>query len=431
MNILVLGAQWGDEGKGKIVDLLSERFDVVCRYQGGHNAGHTVVVNNQRIVLHLIPSGIIHENTICIIGNGVVVNPDSFLKEVEDIKKFKVNPDGRLFISKDCHLIFPYHELLDRLNEESLGKKKIGTTCKGIGPCYEDKIGRKSIKISMLYYPDLFREILFERIEEKNFILKHKFNHPELNKNEIYETYLKYGEKIKSYVIDTVKFINDEIEKGKKILFEGAQGVLLDLDHGTYPFVSASNPNPGGILTGMGISPSKIDCIIGVSKAYTTRVGAGPFPTELHGKIGHILRDIGNEYGATTGRPRRCGWLDGFSLNYACRITGINYLAITKLDVLDDFKEIKICTGYKHKGKKLEFFPTEWWILNEVEPEYMVFEGWMEKTKGIKSHQKLPKRASVYLEAIEKITETKISIVSTGSDRYETIILNESFPLTF
>lgn len=374
---VVLGAQWGDEGKGKIVDLMSEDADIVVRYQGGANAGHTVSFDGKTYVLHLLPSGIFHENVVCVIGNGVVLDPLALIEEINIIKNAGVNINGRLLISHNAHLIMPYHKLLDKLYEQ--GEEKIGTTGKGIGPAYVDKYARVGIKVIDLLNKDTLCKKIKKNIESKNEILEKIYHTEKLDVEKILNDYLDFAEKISEYIADTAVYLNEAIKKGKKILLEGAQGALLDVDHGTYPYVTSSNPTAGGASTGSGIPPTKINGVIGVIKAYTTRVGEGPFPTELKNEIGNYLRERGGEYGATTGRPRRCGWLDVVSLKYSIMINGIEKLALTKLDVLDELDEIKICTAYKIDGKITEKFPTDPDTLSKVEPVYETFKGWKEK----------------------------------------------------
>ena len=420
-NLLIVGTQWGDEGKGKIVDLLTSAFDIIARYQGGHNAGHTVFLKGKKIVLHTIPSGILHPGKLCIIGNGVVIDPKAFFHEIEELKKFGVNIDNNLFISKGAHLILPYHVLIEKTLEESKGDKKIGTTCRGIGPAYEDKAARTGIRVGDLLNLDILKEKIFRNVEEKNKILS-LYNKSPLNPKEIFEEYKIYSQKMEKYIKDTTWILNKKIEEGKTVLFEGAQGTLLDIDHGTYPYVTSSNPTSGGVCCGLGISPDKVNGILGVTKAYTTRVGMGPFPTEIFDQTGEILRRNGNEFGATTGRPRRCGWFDAVAVKYALKINGIKSIALTKIDVLDDLDEIKICVNYKYKGEILKTFPTEDWILNEVEPIYKKFKGWKEKTKGITDFNSLPLLTKTYINAIEELIEAEINIISTGVERKDTII---------
>ncbi len=424
-NYAVIGLQWGDEGKGKIVDLLSEKIKITVRYQGGHNAGHTVIIGDKKIVLHLIPSGIIHGDTKCIIGNGVVVDPYAFIKEIKDLHSFGIKTKGRLFLSKDAHMILPFHSEFDSIVEEEIrGNQKIGTTKRGIGPSYEDKAGRRGIKLSSLYNPEYLKEEIDYLVKIKNIFLR-GLKKPELNSDKIYNDIMEIREELLEYITDTFLLIQKAKEDGDRILFEGAQGALLDIDYGTYPYVSSSHPTVGGIYTGTGIgSDTEID-VIGIVKAYATRVGKGPFPTEAKGKEGEILRERGKEYGATTGRPRRCGWLDLFSLKYSVKLNGAKSIVLTKIDILDTFDKIKVCTGYKYKGKILDNFPTESWILNEVEPIYEELEGWNTNTYGITDYDEMPLNAKKYVKYIENFLETPVSIVSTGPDRKETITLKE------
>lgn len=421
-TVAIIGAQWGDEGKGKIVDFLTERCDYVVRFQGGCNAGHTVVVGDEKYILHLIPSGILHKEKKCIIGNGVVLDPAALLKEIEDLKSKGVEINDNLFIAKNCHLIMPYHIALE---EESEKSKKIGTTKRGIGPCYTDKIARAGVRAVDLLFPEILRDKIRANLELINFLLEKFYKTNTLNEEEIFLQYLNYAEKLKKYIVDTDIMINEAIDKGKNVLFEGAQGTLLDIDHGTYPFVTSSNTVAGGICTGAGVSPKRIDKIIGVVKAYTTRVGEGPFPTELKDELGVHLREKGGEYGATTGRPRRCGWLDLVAVKHSLRINGFTGIAITKLDVLDEFDKLKICIGYKYKGKIIQDFPKEIEVLKSCEPVYEELTGWKEKTRGIKDFDKLPKNAKNYLTFIENFLNVKIQIISTGMKRDE-IIIKES-----
>lgn len=421
-TVAIIGAQWGDEGKGKIVDFLTERCDYVVRFQGGCNAGHTVVVGDEKYILHLIPSGILHKEKKCIIGNGVVLDPAALLKEIEGLKSKGVEINDNLFIAKNCHLIMPYHIALE---EESEKSKKIGTTKRGIGPCYTDKIARAGVRAVDLLFPEILRDKIRANLELINFLLEKFYKTNTLNEEEIFLQYLNYAEKLKKYIVDTDIMINEAIDKGKNVLFEGAQGTLLDIDHGTYPFVTSSNTVAGGICTGAGVSPKRIDKIIGVVKAYTTRVGEGPFPTELKDELGVHLREKGGEYGATTGRPRRCGWLDLVAVKHSLRINGFTGIAITKLDVLDEFDKLKICIGYKYNGKIIQDFPKEIEVLKNCEPVYEELPGWKEKTRGIKDFDKLPKNAKNYLTFIENFLNVKIQIISTGMKRDE-IIIKES-----
>ncbi|MBN1156980.1 adenylosuccinate synthase [Candidatus Woesearchaeota archaeon] len=426
-NIIIVGTQWGDEGKGKIVDMLSERADIVARAQGGNNAGHTVVVGNDKTILHLIPSGILHKNTKCIIGNGLVVDANVLFQEIDELEKrgLKVPPE-RLVVSSRAHLILTHHILFDRLREEKKGDSKIGTTCRGIGPCYADKALRVGIRVG-----DLFKDGLLERIKsaiaEKNALLKHHFGKPELRAEDILEECRKIGKRLKPYVKDTLPLIHQCINEKKNILYEGAQGTLLDIDNGTYPFVTSSNTTAGGICTGLGIGPIRFDEIIGIAKAYTTRVGRGPFPTELTDSSGDMLRSEGNEYGSTTGRPRRCGWFDAVVVNHSIRINNITSLAMTKLDVLDNFDTVKICIAYMTGNKEITDFPPSLEELEKCEPVYEELPGWKTKTSDITKWNGLPANAKKYLERIEQITNTKISIISLGPKRTQTIVRKECF----
>lgn len=422
MSVAVLvGSQWGDEGKGKIVDILSEKYDVVARYQGGANAGHTVEIGDKKYILHLIPSGILREGVICVIGNGVVIDPKALLDEIEILEKNNITIDGRLFISHNAHLIMPYHKLLDSISES--GQNKIGTTGRGIGPCYIDKYARKGIRIVDLLDKGRLEKKIRENLSEKNNLLKKVYDHSELDVEEIIKEYLEFDKKIDKYIKDTPVYLNNAISEGKSVLLEGAQGALLDIDHGTYPYVTSSSPTSGGACTGAGISPTKIDSVIGIVKAYTTRVGNGPFPTELLDSDGEKLRKIGAEFGATTGRPRRCGWFDAFLLKYSSMINGIDSVAITKLDVLSHFDEIKVCTGYELEGKMLKAFPNESSQLECVTPVYETLPGWKTDISGAKAYSELPAETRQYLDFIADFCNFRISIVSVGPKRSETIIL--------
>lgn len=423
MSITVLvGSQWGDEGKGKIVDILSDKYDIVARYQGGANAGHTVEIENNKYVLHLIPSGILRKEVICVIGNGVVIDPSALLDEIALLEKNNIKVDGRLLISHNAHLIMPYHKLLDSIQES--GENKIGTTGRGIGPCYIDKYARKGIKIVDLLNRKALEEKIRKNIEEKNTILKKVYDKEELKVEEIITQYLEFDKKIDKYIKDVPAYLNTAIAKGKSILLEGAQGALLDVDHGTYPFVTSSSPTSGGACTGTGIPPNKIDSVIGIVKAYTTRVGYGPFPTELIDEDGEKLRKIGVEYGATTGRPRRCGWFDAFLVNYSVMINGIEEAAITKLDVLSHFEKIKVCVGYKMNGKKLKSYPTDFERLQVVEPIYETLDGWKTDISNCRSFNELPSETKAYLEFIAKVSGIRINIISVGPKRDQTFFMN-------
>jgi adenylosuccinate synthase len=425
--LVVVGAQWGDEGKGKIIDLLTERADVVARYQGGHNAGHTVVVGANEFILHLVPSGILHKGKKCVIGNGVVVDPAALIEEMDGMAKRGVKFDASLLISKNAHLIMPYHRALDVASEALKGNKKIGTTGRGIGPAYADKINRKGIRMSDLMDPAVFREKLAANTGEANFLLERFYNAPLVKQDEVFDEYMGYAKRLRKYIADTVLFLNDAVAKKKKILAEGAQGTHLDVDHGTYPFVTSSSPTAGGACTGLGIGPNAITEVMGIVKAYTTRVGSGPFPTELEDKTGEMLRARGREYGATTGRARRCGWFDTLIVRHAVRVNSMTAAAITKLDVLDELDELKICVGYKYKGKLYEEMPSELVVLEKGVPQYITMPGWKESTIGITKYEKLPKKARAYVEKICRLSGMKPAIISTGARRDETIILEQPF----
>lgn len=421
VNIIV-GTQWGDEGKGKIVDLLSQKADYVARYQGGANAGHTIVINGKQFILHLIPSGMLTQNVKCIIGNGVVIDPVALMDEISMLESHGIEVKDRLFISHKAHLIMPYHKVLDQIRESSKGGGAIGTTGRGIGPCYIDKARRIGIRIVDLLDRKSLEEKLRHNIQEKNNILKKIYDYQEFNTEEIIETYLDFDKKIDPYITDISVLLNEEIKKGKQIYVEGAQGALLDLDHGTYPFVTSSNPTSGGACTGLGIPPTSIENIFGVVKAYCTRVGNGPFPTELTDTIGQQLQKTGAEFGATTGRPRRCGWLDLVALKYSVMINGVNQIALTKLDVLDELPEIKICTAYEINGKITKNFPADIPSLVNSKPIYKTVKGWNQSLRGIKEWNKLPIEALDYFKEIEDYVRAEIKIVSLSPDRADTLV---------
>lgn len=424
--LVVVGVQWGDEGKGKIIDILSEKADIIVRFQGGNNAGHTVVVKDEQFVFHLVPSGILHRNKICIIGNGVVVDPKALIDEIEYLKNKGISLQKRFFISQNAHVIMPYHRLLDEAKELKRGVSKLGTTHKGIGPAYTDKIARVGIRMTDLLDDNIFISKLKANVEEKNFLLTEYFNYRGVDIDEIINTYRIYREKIKKYITDTTLIIDSAIKNKKRILLEGAQGTLLDVDFGTYPYVTSSNTIAGGACTGAGIGPTKIDYCIGVAKAYTTRVGAGPFPTEFSKELDEKIRSKGKEYGATTGRPRRCGWFDAVAVKRAVRINGIDGVAMTKLDVLDEISNIKICTGYKYKDKIFKEFPDSKEIIEKCSCIYREVKGWVSKISDIKEYKKLPKKAKDYLKIIEDLTGVKILLISVGSERTQTITLDDS-----
>ena len=420
---VIVGSQWGDEGKGKVVDLLSVDSEIVARYQGGANAGHTIVIEGKQYVLHLIPSGILSPNVKCVIGNGVVIDPVALMDEIRMLEDFGIDVKGRLFISHKAHLIMPYHKLLDQASEaQKTGKAAIGTTGRGIGPAYYDKYNRCGIRIVDLLDRKVFEEKLRANIAEKNTILEKIYGNSGLEIETIIDQYLEFDKLIDPYITDTTLLLNEAIKAGKSVFVEGAQGALLDVDHGTYPFVTSSNPTTGGACTGLGIPPTAITRVIGIVKAYCTRVGNGPFPTELNDPIGEKLRKEGAEFGATTGRPRRCGWLDLVALKYSVMINGISEIALTKLDVLDTFDEIKVCTSYKIDEKITQNFPADIPSLEKIEPQLISFKGWNSSLRGIKKYEDLPYATQTYIAFIEEFTGAKVSIVSVSPDRADTII---------
>ena len=422
MNVILIGAQWGDEGKGKIIDILSEKADLIVRYQGGNNAGHTVVINKEEYILHLLPSGILR-NKKCIIGNGVVIDPEALIKEITHLKKYGIKIDKNLLISDKAHIIFPYHRLFDVLREQKKKKGKIGTTKRGIGPCYADKVNRCGIRMADLMNKKVFSKKLKENVKEKNELLRKIYNYKGFSYNELLKKYLEYAKIISRYVADTALVIKKAAEKKKFVLFEGAQGTLLDIDYGTYPFVTSSNASAGGACTGAGISPVSIKRIIGVVKAYTTRVGEGPLPTEFEPVLMHAIRKKGKEFGATTGRPRRCGWFDNVVAKHSMLVNNLTEIALTKLDVLDDLKEIKICTAYKYKGRIIKNFPSDIEVLSGCEPIYEKMPGWAKDTTRCKKYEDLPLNARKYLKRLSRLIGTKISIISVGSRRSETVFI--------
>jgi adenylosuccinate synthase len=417
-NLAVLGAQWGDEGKGKIVDLLTPNFSVVARYQGGHNAGHTVYVKGQKFVLHLIPSGILHSDVTCIIGNGVVVDPQALFAEVDELERIGVTVDGRLLVSDRAHLILPYHRELDVLSEARRGERRIGTTSRGIGPAYEDKIARRGIRVCDLLNPSVLEEGVRENVKARNRVIKDTT----LDWQQVYDALLVLGARLAPWIADTSVYLAEANAEGRAILYEGAQGTMLDIDHGTYPFVTSSNASIGGVCTGLGVPPRAVGTVLGVVKAYTTRVGEGPLPTELTGELGQRLRESGQEYGASTGRPRRCGWYDAVAVRFSARVNGIDALALTKLDVLDGLPSIAICTAYRCGSKLLDDFPSDLRLLAQCEPVYEELPGWTEPTKGVRVYEELPAAARAYIARLEEVTGAPAAIVSTGSDREETIL---------
>jgi adenylosuccinate synthase len=422
MNLAVLGAQWGDEGKGKIVDLLTPRFDIVARYQGGHNAGHTVYVKGTKFVLRLIPSGILHPDVVCVIGNGVVVDPQALFSELDELTRNGIDVRNRLFVSDKAHLILPYHRDLDLLSEARRGERKIGTTSRGIGPAYEDKIGRRGIRAGDLADPHALEQNVRANVEARNRLVQD--SHMEWQP--VLQQLLESGARLLPIVRDVSLMLADAMRAGKSILFEGAQGTLLDIDHGTYPYVTSSNASIGGVCTGLGVGPRAIDGVLGVVKAYTTRVGEGPLPTELTGDLGNRLRDSGNEYGAVTGRPRRCGWYDAVAVRYGVRINGLDALALTKLDVLDGLERLEICTSYRCGSRTLTEFPSDLAQLASCQPVYESMPGWDAPTRGAKRFSDLPENARRYIARLEQVSGVPAAIVSTGSDREDTI-LREDF----
>jgi adenylosuccinate synthase len=418
MNIVVLGAQWGDEGKGKIVDLMTPRFSIVARYQGGHNAGHTVYVKGRKFVLHLIPSGILHEGVMCIIGNGVVVDPQALFAEIAELARLGIEVGDRLLISDKAHLILPYHRELDVLSEARRGERKIGTTSRGIGPAYEDKIGRRGIRVCDLVDTRALADEVRENVNARNQIIKDST----LDWHTVYTELLGYGERMRQWTGDVSLFLATAMAEGRRVLFEGAQATMLDIDHGTYPYVTSSNASIGGVCTGLGVPARAIGGVLGVAKAYTTRVGEGPLPTELFGEMAERLRESGQEYGASTGRPRRCGWYDAVVVRYAARINGLDALALTKLDVLDGLDEIKICTAYRIGERIVTEFPADLAAAGRCEALYETLPGWKEPTRGARDYDELPVDARKYIERLEKVSGVPAAIVSTGSDRDETIV---------
>ena len=425
-SVVVMGTQWGDEGKGKIVDHLAQQAQVVVRYQGGNNAGHTVVVKGVESKLNLLPSGILYPGKTCIIGNGVVVDPAHLLKEIAGMQERGIDMSG-LKISNRAQVILPYHRLMDEVDEESRGDAKIGTTKKGIGPCYVDKDARIGIRFVDLMDPEEFARQLKINVTAKNRLLTEIFGKEPLDYDKILADYLGYAEKLRPYVTDTIFTLHDAIGRNEKILFEGAQATMLDLDYGTYPYVTSSHPVAGGVCVGAGVGPSAIGKVVGVVKAYTTRVGEGPFVTELHDETGNLIRERGHEYGTTTGRPRRTGWLDTVVVKYACMLSGIDCLAITRLDILDALPTLKICTGYLYKGKLLHEYPASLKVLDEVEPVYEELPGWQSDITGIRRYEDLPLNARRYVERLSECSGARLGVISVGPDREQTILLEEMF----
>jgi len=427
-NVAIIGAQWGDEGKGKVVDLFTHEADIVVRFQGGNNAGHTLVVNGKKTVLHLVPSGALHPNKLCVIVNGVVVDPEILIKEIEALKaQGHLASDEQLRISEQAHVIMPYHKLIDQARERLRGEGMIGTTGRGIGPAYEDKVARVGIRFVDLLEEDTFREKLERNIQEKNFYLKAILKEKALDFDEIHDSYGKFREKLTGYVTNTGLLLDQQIRAGKRVLFEGAQGTLLDVDHGTYPYVTSSSTITGGACSGSGVGPQHIQQVIGISKAYTTRVGSGPFPTELDGPDGETLRREGAEFGATTGRSRRCGWFDAVGVRHAVRMNGMTGIALTKLDVLTGFRRIPICTAYRYDGKLITEFPASSKVMQNAHPVYEEMDGWTQPLDNVRKFSDLPESAQKYVRRIEEIIGTEIILVSVGPGREQTILLKNPF----
>lgn len=418
---VVVGAQWGDEGKGKIVDLLSKEADYVVRYQGGANAGHTLKFDEKKIVLHLIPSGIFNGDATCVIGNGVVIDLHALLEEIKEVEALGGSLQDRLKISKAAHVILPYHQLLDQVKEEHRGDDAIGTTGRGIGPAYVSKVSRVGIRMSDLFHPNQLRQKVQTNIADINEALRHIYKHDPIEADPVIDDLLEIADKLCPYISNTSALLHEAIEKDKDILLEGAQGSLLDVDHGTYPFVTSSCPTAGGACTGSGIAPTAIDKVMGISKTYCTRVGNGPFPTELNAELGEQLREAGQEFGATTGRPRRCGWIDLVALKYAVRVNGMNELTLTKIDILNDFEEIKLCTEYIIDGESTEIFPLDLPDINSLQPHYETLPGWQQSLEDCNSFDDLPQNAKKYLEFIQDYLGVELTILSKGPKRSETI----------
>lgn len=424
-NIVVVGTQWGDEGKGKIVDLIAPHFDIVARYQGGHNAGHTVIVNGEKFVLHLLPSGVVHPGKQCVIGNGVVIDPTALLTEVDELTARGVEFAGRFFISNRAHIILPHHLALERVSEQRRGVRRVGTTLRGIGPAYEDKIGRRGLRAGDLLRPDRLKQQLEEIIGEANGVLQARGAEP-IDLSAVVDDLLAKADRIAPFVTDTAMLLAREMDAGKSVLFEGAQGTMLDIDHGTYPYVTSSSGTAGGATVGTGVPPTAITGVLGIMKAYTTRVGSGPFPTELTDAVGERLRARGDEYGASTGRPRRCGWFDGAAARYARIINGLTTVALMKLDVLDDLETIPVCTAYRLNGELVEGIPHDAHDLEAVEPVYETLPGWRASTVGLTDFDRLPANARRYIARLEELVGCEIGLVSTGPDRQDTILRADS-----
>ena len=421
-NLIVVGVQWGDEGKGKIVDVLSERFDVVARYQGGNNAGHTVVVGDEKVVLHLVPSGILRKGKTCVLGNGVVIDLGELIQEMDQLERLQVRFEGHFYISRRAHIVLPFHKLLDAASEQQRAAKKIGTTGRGIGPAYVDKMARVGLRVGDLRNPALFRERLGQNLADKRVQYPENAALAALDPERVFADHQRYYERIRPFLADSSLVLDRLMIEGKSVLFEGAQGTLLDVDLGTYPYVTSSSSTAGGACTGTGVSPTRIDGVLGICKAYTTRVGEGPFPTELKDAMGELIRARGQEFGATTGRPRRTGWFDAVGVRFAVRVNGLQALAMMKLDVLDEVDPIRICTGYRYRGELLTEFPSETDILADCEPVYEEMPGWRESTVGTLEAAKLPAACQRYLRRLEALVEIPITVLSTGPKRSQTIL---------
>lgn len=427
-SVVIVGSQWGDEGKGKMTDYLSQEADVVVRSQGGNNAGHTIAFDGKKFALRLVPSGIFAKDKLAVIGNGVVINPPALLKELHYLQDNGIDISG-LRISSRSHITFPYHILLDKCQEEAKGDHKVGTTKNGIGPTYMDKVSRVGIRMCDLLEKDTFKEKLERNLAEKNELFTKLYHVDPINFDDIFESYYEYGQELKQYVTDTARIVNDALGQDKKVLFEGAQGVMLDVDQGTYPYVTASNPIAGGVCTGVGVGPNKIETVVGICKAYSTRVGAGPFPTELTDEIGDQIRETGHEYGTVTGRPRRVGWFDSVAMRHARRVSGISCLSLNLLDVLTGLKTVKICTSYKLDGKQIDYYPASLKELERCEPVYEELPGWDEDITGAKQFEDLPINAQNYLKRVSELSESPLATVSVGADRIQTIIVKDPWEL--
>ena len=427
-NLIVVGSQWGDEGKGKIVDLLAKEAQVIVRFQGGSNAGHTVITKQGTFIFHLVPSGILYRGKLCVLGNGVAIDPAGFIEELDGLAEKGIKVGRNLVISQRAHLIMPYHKVIDRAAEQAKGARRIGTTGRGIGPAYVDKMARIGIRVGDLLNPDEFKRKLKENLVDVNSLLRQTYKAPGFRVDKVFNEYMAYAKRLQPHIKDASVLIQKSIEQAKPVLFEGAQGTHLDIDFGTYPYVTSSSSCAGGACIGSGVGPTQIDAVLGVTKAYTTRVGGGPFPTELLDEVGEGLKAKGNEFGATTGRARRCGWFDAVLLRLAVRVNGLTSLAVTKLDVLDGSRELKICNGYRYKGKLYREMPADMEVLSKCTPVYERFPGWSANTSGITSYKNLPSQAKRYLSRIEELTKCPIDMISTGSKREHTIVLKN--PLT-